>query len=1281
MTTSRVGNLTDLYAALSAAQFGDTILLEGGDYGDLLLDAGAGLFPGLLDGVTIASADAGDPAVFSSLTLSEIEGLTFEGVHVDAAGATEASPAIELSDSTDITIRNSTFHGDSLADAEAVTGADGFAEGYGIALSGASDVTVSGNVLSAGTGTVALPDHNFTTSDASTSAGFVDGTITVDSLADLYSALANAKGGETILLEPGDYGKFTLGTKTGFDFTFPSNVTIASADADNPASFSGFYINGAENLTLDGLVFDYTFNPAHSINYTPFQVVASSGITISNSVFDGDVASGLSAINDGYGWAYGLSIRNSSDITVENNEMYDFKRGMINDTVTGLVVRGNDVHSVRGDALDFVQVTNVLIEDNYLHDFNRSPNSGDHPDMIQFWTADSSKPSTNITIRGNTLDIGDGIWTQSIFMRNEAVDRGAGEEMYYQNIVIEDNVIVNGHLHGITVGAADGVTIQNNTVLHSDGALVDGSDEAVEIPRIYVAPMSKDVTITQNITSNVVGYTGQSDWSVSQNILVQDQNPQAAGYYEDVFIVSTLERGEDGSYNPQLLADSLASLLGAGAAATRDGEAGDTTVKFHVTTSDDNVAVRVFEVIGADEMPKGTTYLWTFADGSTATGSVAEYGFGARGSYDVTLTVTVPGSAGATVLERTIAVTIDGPTLVEQTDTGFTYYDAGNGTDVTNARIDDGVLTLGSTGTVARIDRSHIREILQAETFAINMSLQAAPSYGAGEIFRIQSALMVSGTSDGEVRVIAYLQDGGTIKLNTSGAGLDDGALHDIVIGHQDGLLTISVDGEILGQAVMNDSLSTKGDDIYFGNAWGKANFKGELSNFAVTVDADDYAEAAKMAPIGTDPEEADDDAAVILPETPDVEEEIEQTFVKAACDQTAILFGDGSASALVLGAAGTTESIGRACMVEVLTGEDFDISFTLQATGEKLWGEVFRLHGSFLVSVAPDGDLKFQYWNADGSLSSLLTDGSPLGDGAAHTISIRNLDDVLQIIIDGDVLAETAFPNELETLSGHKLTFGNPWGKANFEGVISDLKVTDSFEDVLVTVPGTVEDTAEGTGEGTGEEMAADDGNDDGISVTLSEAGVAASLAHSDVADLIGSESFDIDFTLQGNNGDAWGEVFRLHGSVIARVTGDGNFALQVWSEDGRETKIKTSGLSLNDGAQHDISIQFEDGILSILADGQVAGSASLSAPLDALGKRELTFGNPWGKNNFESTISGFEISVEDDAATGGATVATTTYAEELVVFDAGVAALADESVLNTIDQFDNLVQEGLAI
>ncbi|MHC0055483.1 right-handed parallel beta-helix repeat-containing protein, partial [Actibacterium sp. D379-3] len=83
--------------------------------------------------------------------------------------------------------------------------------------------------------------------------------IHVSNSEELVEALDNATGGETLLLEGGDYGALKLNEYTGVDLSFPDTVTIASADPSDPAVFSSVYIRGATNLTFDGILFDYTF--------------------------------------------------------------------------------------------------------------------------------------------------------------------------------------------------------------------------------------------------------------------------------------------------------------------------------------------------------------------------------------------------------------------------------------------------------------------------------------------------------------------------------------------------------------------------------------------------------------------------------------------------------------------------------------------------------------------------------------------------------------------------------------------------------------------------------------------------------------------------------------------------------------------------------------------------------------------------------------------------------------------------------------------------------------
>ena len=238
-----------------------------------------------------------------------------------------------------------------------------------------------------------------------------------------------------------------------------------------------------ENLHLDSIKFDYVSAAGAVLWEKPFQLTAGQ----TTSPFQTRCLMVLwrmvgAAEDNGYGTGFGLDVSSSTNITIANNEFFNWYRAGVFLDVDDLNVIDNDVHSIRSDGFDFVEVNDVLIQGNHIHDFVANLESGDHLDMIQFWTTGTTNPSTNITIRGNILNSGAGDWTQSIFMRNEMVDLGlAGTEMLYRNILIENNVIYNAHAHGITVGETDGLTIRNNTILYN-ATMSDGS--TVHVPTI-----------------------------------------------------------------------------------------------------------------------------------------------------------------------------------------------------------------------------------------------------------------------------------------------------------------------------------------------------------------------------------------------------------------------------------------------------------------------------------------------------------------------------------------------------------------------------------------------------------------------------------------------------------------------------------------------------------------------------------------------------------------------------------------------------------------------------
>ena len=125
-------------------------------------------------------------------------------------------------------------------------------------------------------------------------------------------------------------------------------------------------------MIFEGLVFDYVFSPGDKIHFRPFQVTDSRNVAIRNSLFDGDLAKGVSENSDGFGFAFGLGITGVEGIAIENNEIRTFFRGLVVSNSQDVTVRGNDLHSLRMDGMNFSQIQNVRIEENHIHDFDRS---------------------------------------------------------------------------------------------------------------------------------------------------------------------------------------------------------------------------------------------------------------------------------------------------------------------------------------------------------------------------------------------------------------------------------------------------------------------------------------------------------------------------------------------------------------------------------------------------------------------------------------------------------------------------------------------------------------------------------------------------------------------------------------------------------------------------------------------------------------------------------------------------------------------------------------------
>ena len=359
---------------------------------------------------------------------------------------------------------------------------------------------------------------------------------TRDTIQNILTSTIN--GGE-IALQEGSYGPLSLRHISG---SKEKPLIIKSADRNRPAKFTGFFLDDAHNIVLEDLVFDYTFRPGDPPHLRPFEVSSSENIIIRSSIFDGDVARDSDSYSNGFGNAYGLSINESQNIFILGNKISGFLRGIVINNSKNIKIERNELEGMRSDGMNLAQVEGAEIIENYIHDFKVSNGSRDHGDMIQVWTNGTSSPTSDIRIENNILSSGLGRYTQSIFMRNDLVDRGlAGKEMYYRNITIEGNLIINAHLHGITVGETIGLLLKNNTIVRNATSAGIENNISLWTPKIGVARDSMDVTIANNVVSKITGYDGQSDWKVVDNFFVQDTARMEPGFYGHVFTKKVLK--------------------------------------------------------------------------------------------------------------------------------------------------------------------------------------------------------------------------------------------------------------------------------------------------------------------------------------------------------------------------------------------------------------------------------------------------------------------------------------------------------------------------------------------------------------------------------------------------------------------------------------------------------------------------------------------------------------------------------------------------------------------
>ena len=723
------------------------------------------------------------------------------------------------------------------------------------------------------------------------------GEVVITTTAELRETLATANSGDILVLAPGTYGAPDLKTAANRE-AGGDPIIIRSQDPANPAVLTGMKVKGAVGLVMEGLVFDYTFAPGDNgpdkkgINW-PFQVLGSTDIIIRNSLFDGDLATEGAPYDVGFPTATGLVVRGTRGLTLEGNVFTLWGRAMAIDSSARVEILRNDIHSIRMDGMNLAAINGILIEGNHIHDFKRSLDSKDHADMLQFWTAGTKSPSKGITIRGNLFDSGTGYYTQSIFMRNELVDqKKAGKEMFYSDVLIEQNVIINAHLHGITLGESIGLTIRNNTLIHNRTSDGPDNNPKLWIPRINVSGASEQVTITGNISDQTFTPRGRADWVVQDNLAVQDRNAGGPGHYDKVFMAARTGDPADISiyaYRPggpadgatygaaALRPDQFASLAGsalAGAALTGSGLTdsasvgaakavvvsgnlpahGTTTLTAFVQAIPDDRYLNRFRFDASQSFipDQGgvASYDWLI-DGETATGPVVQRDFATPGPHlaklvlrmadgqtdEASATVDVPKTEVLRFDSATGTILAQGP-KGETTLTDLPLTDLPL-TDLPLAGSDGGKALVPGGDKPYQIAPALIGGLFGSSDFTLKLRFRTSGApRAAGEILRVHQLLVLNVAPNGSAELQLFAAGAKQPQVvKTAPLRLQDGQWHDLEVRFDSmaGKVGIWVDGALKSTGRTTGPVGPRQSwGLSLGNPFGQKSLDGQISTLSL---------------------------------------------------------------------------------------------------------------------------------------------------------------------------------------------------------------------------------------------------------------------------------------------------------------------------------------------------------------------------------------------------------------------------------------------------------------
>jgi VCBS repeat-containing protein len=274
--------------------------------------------------------------------------------------------------------------------------------------------------------------------------------VTVNSAAQLMSALASAHAGDTIQLAAGTYTQLVLN-----NLNFSSAVTITSADSSHPAVLAGLKVTSSSGLTFNNVEMT-TLGSGDA--YYAFRISDSSNIAFNQVNAHGDPTQAPSTQLTGF------LFQGDTGVSITNSTLHDMDSGLVADNNVGLTVSNNTFSNLSKGGVEMGGSSNVLINNNTFTNFHVG--AGVHADAIQSYTSSATTAASNIIVTNNLFARGAGDPVQGIFIQDET-----GVQPYH-NLTIANNTVLGGMWNSIYVNSdvTGTLNVSNNLATSWAGA-------------------------------------------------------------------------------------------------------------------------------------------------------------------------------------------------------------------------------------------------------------------------------------------------------------------------------------------------------------------------------------------------------------------------------------------------------------------------------------------------------------------------------------------------------------------------------------------------------------------------------------------------------------------------------------------------------------------------------------------------------------------------------------------------------------------------------------------